>query len=1090
MGVMAFGAVQNITITADNAYAYNASNRLACDSGSKILVQYSYRADGKTLKESLLDFIDVTPPAEGQPEPWVSIRVAGDGFKNDVDFTDQPYLWLGSPEKDNPVTLDGTFEPCGDVYRLGYGENASGERRGLVVGGMCDNPVTGAPRMVLVRGAGNVPMGGGTFSGGIVVEGPAYLSIGSAANVGTGYKKGTAPAITLRNVNGQRARLNLKNANVTYPEDMRIHFEGENDLHSCGATKTVCTVIAGPVTGSGTIRLTDQGGVRFTSASNTFDGAITVANTQQTYDVEVGFGDGEHCSWAGSVVTQPSYTNHYVSVNCDGDFTLDTDLGTVGGRLEKRGRGVLTLGKAFGRKAFTGRPDVPVMRILGGTVKRTVQEPAAASGRIEIRFGATLDLNGVPATSLWLPYGGGDIVNPANGAVLLRGAAGVEDVFWGTIEGRVSVEETSGLPWRLGAQAHVGAPFVPSVGSVLVDEGFTCQGVELKNAATLLFGAHGNADAGGLRMEVWFNNGNWSADGHMACLAVAVARADGETPPDVVTDMTAFGDVFKSGENSDAGGTKGPFSDILGGSKNNFVAKFTGYFTAETTGRYDFRIYADDGARLVLDGTNTVINQCLGTGATALNGSATLEAGRHPITVYFCEESGWEVFQVQMKAPGESDFTFLPTRLLSTWSGRATSLGAVTGEGSLALAEPGAVWPTMDLSDFSGRLVANTPAASSEAGRVDPCASYLHFPGGEGFTGPLWWYSGRTAVVSYNGREAVDLCGAANANGFMNRTRPLDLSKPFTISFDFSIHAPWPSENSLGDGFALMLHDKVDGTFGSTFGYDCSVNRINNAGAYGMQCYLMPAVSHFAWVKNNRHLGNVATNSVYVMKQAKDRTKPFHATLAWDLEKLVFTLAQDGKSALEMTSATAAADLAEKFPSGQAYLGIWGRNAGYYCAMLFENLKVEEETVAGEPETVTFGGVLGVTNGVAQVLSAAGVRPVVASAFEVTGAGGLATPADVPVQLTGTDWSFALSNTTARLTLEGPFTLPEAPIEVSLIGEPTAKGRVLADLTGVTGGAPAATFRLAPDCPKSWQLSYSEGLLKVSTCTGTIIYFK
>ena len=76
----AFGAVQNVTITADNAYAYNASNRLACDSGSKILVKYSYRADGKTLKESLLDFIDVTPPAAGQPDPWVSIRVLGDGL--------------------------------------------------------------------------------------------------------------------------------------------------------------------------------------------------------------------------------------------------------------------------------------------------------------------------------------------------------------------------------------------------------------------------------------------------------------------------------------------------------------------------------------------------------------------------------------------------------------------------------------------------------------------------------------------------------------------------------------------------------------------------------------------------------------------------------------------------------------------------------------------------------------------------------------------------------------------------------------------------------------------------------------------------
>lgn len=1091
LGMAVSGAVQNVTITADNAYAYNASNRLACDSGSKILVTYSYRADGKTLKESLLDFIDVTPSAAGQPDPWVSIRVVGDGLKNDVDFSAQPYLWLGTTESASAIVLDGVFEPYGDVYQLGYGENVSGEYRGLVVKDLRDNPVSGAPRRVRAAGPGNVLLGGGTYSGGIVAEGPSYLTICSTSDVGTGYRNASVPAITLRNVDGKAARLQLKNVNVVYAEDLEIRIDGVNELHSCGAAKTVYTTLKGPVTGSGQIRLTDQGGVHFTSARNTFDGEIYVSNRQEIYDVEICIGDGVNCSWAGSKITQPSnWTNHIVTVNCGSDFTLDAELSASGGRLVKKGDGTLTLGKAFPRKPI--RTDIPVLQILGGTVKRAVKEPADAVGLVEIAAGAKLDLNQVAAPSIWLPFGAGDIVNPAGGAVTLKGPAIEGQVFQGSVEGRVTVEETMALaPWRIGFRTRLGTSLVVASGEIWVDDRFSSPAVEVKSGAGVLFGSQAANDAGGLKMEAWFNGVAWSSDGHAACLEAAVARADSGEKPNVSTNMTVFGDVFASGEANETGGKSGPFRTAFGDTKDHFVAKFTGYFIAEKTGRYDFRIYADDGAKLVLDGTNTVINACAGDGTAALDGSAILEAGRHPVTFYFCEEGGWEVFRVNLKGPDDADYALLPTRLLSTWNGVGTDLGAVTGAGSLRLGEAGAAWPKMDLSGFAGRVVANGPAAAADAGRVAPAGASLHFPGGSDFEGPLWWRAGRTVIVlAADGKPAFDLGGAANANGFVNRTRPLDLSKPFTVSFDFSIHAPWANESSLGDGFALMLHDKVDGTFGDTFGYDCAAKRINNASAYGMQCYLMPDQSHFAWVKDNRHFGNVETNGTYVMKQAKDPAKPFHVTLAWDLEKLVFTIAREGHSPLTMTAAAAAADLAAKFPDGRAYLGVWGRNAGYYCTMLFANLEIDEaDAPASEPEAVSFGGTLGVADGMTRVLAVPDVRPVVASPLDVTGAGGLSAPAGLPVQLTSSDWTFALTNETAKLTLAGPFALP-SQVEVSLVGEPTAKGRVLADLTGVAGGAPDVVFRLAPDCPKGWSLTYSAGLLKVSSGSGTTIFIR
>ena len=56
-------AVQKVEITSANAYAYSAENPLVCDSGSQITVKHSYRSDGRTMKEALIDFIQVTPAA-------------------------------------------------------------------------------------------------------------------------------------------------------------------------------------------------------------------------------------------------------------------------------------------------------------------------------------------------------------------------------------------------------------------------------------------------------------------------------------------------------------------------------------------------------------------------------------------------------------------------------------------------------------------------------------------------------------------------------------------------------------------------------------------------------------------------------------------------------------------------------------------------------------------------------------------------------------------------------------------------------------------------------------------------------------------
>ena len=193
----------------------------------------------------------------------------------------------------------------------------------------------GTPRRVLLRGNGVTTLSGGSYTGGIVVEGPAYLSLGGA------YALGATTNLTLRN----GAYANFKNRNMTYPANLEIRNEGTNAFHSCGdGNMAVCTVFEGPITGWGKIRLTDQGGVRFTSASNTFTGTLELANNHGTYGIEIGIGDGANCSWKGDRIIQknttsgqnPSaLTNNFVQVNCNDDFTLETDLGAPGGQLVK-----------------------------------------------------------------------------------------------------------------------------------------------------------------------------------------------------------------------------------------------------------------------------------------------------------------------------------------------------------------------------------------------------------------------------------------------------------------------------------------------------------------------------------------------------------------------------------------------------------------------------------------------------------------------------------------------------------------------------------------------------------------------------------
>lgn len=1055
---------------------------ITCANGTAIRVCVDFADHAGGLQE-LINRITVTPVAEG--EPWVSFQLMAGGLTNDVDFSEQPYLWLGAPgvgDKSQP--FKGKLVPYGNEYRFGYAQSAKNEARGLDFGAVLTDAPDGTPRRVLLRGNGVTTLSGGTYTGGIVVEGPAYLALNGPDSIGVSTN------LTLRG----GAYANFKNTNKTYPANLDIRNEGTNAFHSCGADKTVCTVFKGPITGWGKIRLTDQGGVRFTSASNTFTGTLELVNDHRTYGIEIGIGDGANCSWKGDQIIQknttggqnPSaLTNNFVQVNCNDDFTLETDLGAPGGRLVKKGTGTLTLAKPFARTPR--RVDQPVIEIHEGTLRLTALEPAATPGLALFKNGATLDLNNVAATSLWLPYGTGNIVNPADGAMVLEGTANAQTAFNGTLGGDVTVRVTGAEPWQVGNRTRIAGKLALAAGNIRVNQGFAVDELDVDARACLLFNSDRPTDVG-LKMEIWCNGNDktWSGGDHAAKFATACAEM-AKRKPDATGDMADFLDgTFVSGPNPSQTPEPNAFTAVLGSGPNNFIARFTGYFLAETEGTYTFKVYADDAGRITLDGTNTVVDVAAGSKDAAGEGSVWLAAGWHPIEVLFNEEGGWEYIRVTMKAPGAAASETLPLRLLSTWNGKATALPRVTGAGVLELM-PGAVWPDgMGLADFTGTLVANDRTAEPDVGTVTPATASLVYAG-DGSLFHDWTTKGLAVCESI---DVATIGGQKNTWGSLNTEAPIPLDKPFTVAFDFSAVEPWEGNGARGDGFALVLHDGTVGYHGGTFSFGAGA-RLNEKSAYGMQFYLIPDWSYFAWVRDNQALSAVVTNAAEkAFTMDKLINSPARATLAWDGANLVATL-EKGAARWCSTNAFAAAELTTRFPNG-AYLGIWGQNGGYYTALRIENLSFAHGGMSEAMPKKVFNGTLGLTNGTVTAVQAGRIQAELAAGLAVSGAATLTAAEGCTLACTGTSWSFDLANPAAKLTCVGALTFPTAPITVDVTaGEATARTRVLADLTGVAdGAAQGLSFRLADDLPAAWKLRYRDGLLSLTDGTGTALILR
>ena len=86
---------------------------------------------------------------------------------------------------------------------------------------------------------------------------------------------------------------------------------------------------------------------------------------------------------------------------------------------------------------------------------------------------------------------------------------------------------------------------------------------------------------------------------------------------------------------------------------NDFGFLFKGFIVAPTTGSYTFFTSSDDGSQLYI-GDQLVVNNDGVHANSEEQGSITLEAGLHALTVLYFENAGQEVLTVSWTPPGES----------------------------------------------------------------------------------------------------------------------------------------------------------------------------------------------------------------------------------------------------------------------------------------------------------------------------------------------------------------------------------------------------------------------------------------------------
>ncbi len=110
------------------------------------------------------------------------------------------------------------------------------------------------------------------------------------------------------------------------------------------------------------------------------------------------------------------------------------------------------------------------------------------------------------------------------------------------------------------------------------------------------------------------------------------------------------------GATVDFDATRGSFR--ASGAEDEFAVRVTGRIDIDEEGSHAFRVFADDGVRVFIDGVE-VVEDDVPHGPRYSNGSIDLAPGSHEVEIRYFENRGKAALRLEMKGPGEADWSLV-----------------------------------------------------------------------------------------------------------------------------------------------------------------------------------------------------------------------------------------------------------------------------------------------------------------------------------------------------------------------------------------------------------------------------------------------
>lgn len=584
--------------------------------------------------------------------------ILGGATTANFDMTSYPGLFLGA---NGNYTYGGTLTPAGSAYLLGGGANSPAVSGNTF---LTFTNLTGA-RDVVIGQPGTITLADGNdFSGRIIITNGGWLTINSDTFA-------PVPATLVSNYfTLDNGKLRPRNANFTLNANRGVYLgAGGAEIHVWGG---YTTTVDGPVSGPGSILMTDGGTLRLT-AVNSFSGGLTLNSGTVYVNADSGLGaSGSPITMnGGGVRVANTLTFNNRPITLTGNGTLNTDAGATltvtnpiagAGSLIKEGAGTLVLQAA---NTYNGNTT-----LNGGSVQLGAAgalQSGGGKGNLFMNAGTMLDLNGFSPTVNGVTLKGGRITNTAPAAVLLTlGANNQTGLISGAIAGNLALTKTGASNFIVNVSQFYAGPTTVAQGTLTLDGASLASPVHVAAGGTLaLAGA-----TSGLRGE-YYNTGAAVDLTNYASLAALNAHLAGQTPA-LVANSAAGGANFDFG--SAGGSFPAPYNAA---GTEYFESRYVGRYLAPTNGTYTFGTASDDSSMVFVDGTVVVNNNYLqGYNGGYRQGTIDLTAGYHDIVISFYEQTGGQGLGVSNAIPGGTLGMLQNASLLSVSD---VSIGTLSG---------------------------------------------------------------------------------------------------------------------------------------------------------------------------------------------------------------------------------------------------------------------------------------------------------------------------------------------------------------------------------------------------------------------------